>query len=289
MMLPLPRLLLLLLVTGSVLACGNANGPIGATPALPVIPIASDTLPPEQTLPADLEEVSEKMMMPSSAVPAIMPDDPKVVAYLMGKFKPEEHPDFVRLGKPYADKEGMYLRREAFEAFRKMWLAARRDGITLKIVSATRDFYRQKEIWEGKWNRFAAETPDPEARARRILEYSSMPGSSRHHWGTDIDLNDLENSSFEEGGAHEAVYLWLKEHAHEYGFCQPYTPKGTERPYGYNEEKWHWSYLPLSKPLLDRFSALITDARIDGFLGAGMASRVRIVDHYVRGINQECR
>jgi len=190
------------------------------------------------------------------------------------------------VGKPYADRAGMSLRREAFEAFQKMWKAAQREGVVLKIISSTRTFAQQKTIWEGKWARFAAEAPDPEARARKILEYSSMPGASRHHWGTDLDLNDLNNASFEAGGKHEKVYRWLSAHAHEYGFCQPYT---AGRPHGYKEEKWHWSYTPLSKPLLDQYEKTLTDASFSGFQGADVAARIQVVKHYALGINAACR
>lgn len=205
--------------------------------------------------------------------------------YLLGKFDPATHPDFVRVGKPYSDKPGMMLRKEAFEAFKKMWDSAKKAGVSLKIISSTRNFEQQKNIWEGKWERFSKEVPAPKGRALKILEYSSMPGSSRHHWGTDIDLNDLNNPSFEKGGKHQKVYEWLVAHAQEFGFCQPYT---AGRPHGYQEEKWHWSYTPLSKPLLAQYKASISDTEIQGFLGSDLAPEIGAVKHYVLGINQSC-
>lgn len=206
--------------------------------------------------------------------------------YLLGKFDPAAHPDFVTVGKPWSDKPGMMLRKEAFEAFKKMYAAAEKDGISLKIISSTRNFERQKEIWEGKWARFATEQPDPKKRALKILEYSSMPGSSRHHWGTDIDLNDLNNRTFEKGGVHQKTYDWLSAHAQEYGFCQPYT---AGRPSGYYEEKWHWSYTPLSKPLLEQYKNSLSDADIGGFKGADTAKEIEIVKNYVLGIAPACQ
>jgi len=205
--------------------------------------------------------------------------------YLLGKFDPAKHADFVSVGKPYADKPGMMLRKEAFESFKLMWESAQKSGISLKIISSTRNFEQQKAIWEGKWGRFAKEAPEPKARALKILEYSSMPGSSRHHWGTDIDINDLNNPSFEKGGKHEKVYEWLAAHAHEFGFCQPYT---AGRPYGYHEEKWHWSYTPLSMSFLTQYKKSIQDADIQGFLGSNLAGEIGAVKHYVLGINQDC-
>lgn len=207
-------------------------------------------------------------------------------AYLLGKFDPASQPDFVPVGKPYSDRAGMMLRKETFEAFKKMFDAAQKEKIVLKIISSTRNFEQQKTIWEGKWSRFAKDAPDPKTRALKILEFSSMPSSSRHHWGTDIDLNDLNNATFEKGGRYEAVYTWLHEHAHEYGFCQPYT---AGRPHGYQEEKWHWSYSPLSKPFLEEYQKTITNNDIKGFKGAELAAEVGIVEYYVAGINQNCK
>lgn len=221
-----------------------------------------------------------------SATPAPQPAVSVTTDYLLGKFEPAKHADFVAVGKPYSDKEKMMLRKEAFEAFKKMFEAAQKEGVTLKIISSTRNFYRQKEIWEGKWTRFAKDAPAAKARALKILEYSSMPGSSRHHWGTDIDINELENHHFEKGGKHEKTYQWLTEHAHEYGFCQPYT---AGRPSGYFEEKWHWSYMPLSKPFLEQYSNNIKDTDIEGFKGAETATEIGIVKNYVLGINAACK
>ena len=202
-----------------LIACGNAETPASQTSIVP-----ASARPKQDSIPA-ASVVSKE--------------------YLLGKFNPAQHPDFVSVGVPFTDKPGMMMRKEAFEAFKKMSESARSAGISLKIISSTRNFEQQKSIWEGKWSRFAKEAPAPKDRALKILEYSSMPGSSRHHWGTDIDLNDLNNPSFERGGKYEKVYEWLAAHAHEFGFCQPYTPG---RPHGYHEEKWHWSYTPLSKP-----------------------------------------
>ena len=208
---------------------------------------------------------------------------------IMGKFNPAQNPDFVVVGKPYSNRPGMLLRKAAFEAFKKMFDAAKTDGVTLNIISSTRNFDQQKNIWEGKWKRFAAETPDSQKRALRILEYSSMPGTSRHHWGTDIDLNDLNNGSFQGTGKHKKAYDWLVKNAATYGFGQPYTPKGTDRPEGYNEEKWHWSYLPIAKSNREAYLKLIKNEDINGFQGSETAVVLDVVKNYVGGVSLACR
>ncbi len=246
---------------------------------------------------AEMPKTPESMPMEEAKPAPPAEEEPSFDAnYIMGKFDPAQHPDFVKVDKKYADVEGYFLRKETYASFEKMWEAAKADGVTLTIVSATRNFERQRAIWEGKWSgsrliengaNAAKKYPDPKTRALKILEYSSMPGSSRHHWGTDIDLNDLDNYTFEQGPG-KKVYDWLQKHAHEYGFCQPYTPKGDARPNGYNEEKWHWSYIPVAKKLTDLAARTLTDDMIGGFKGAETAIEIKVVEKYVLGINQEC-
>ena len=216
--------------------------------------------------------------------------------YLMGKFDPAEHPDFIQIPSRYADREGLFLRKDTYEAFLKMYEAAKAEGVTLVIRSATRNFNYQKGIWERKWTgqrklssgENAAEAyPDPKDRALAILQYSSMPGTSRHHWGTDIDLNAFNNGYFEKGQG-KLIYEWLNTHAADFGFCQPYTPKGSDRPNGYNEEKWHWSYLPVAQPLTALAKKELENGMISGFKGAETAKDINVVTNYILGINNLC-
>jgi LAS superfamily LD-carboxypeptidase LdcB len=216
--------------------------------------------------------------------------------YLMGQFDPARHPDFVEVPARYADREGLLLRKDTYEAFLAMYEAAQADGIQLVIRSATRNFNYQKGIWERKWTgqrklssgeNAAQAFPDPKERALEILKYSSMPGTSRHHWGTDIDLNAFNNRYFEEGQG-QKIYAWLTAHAPDFGFCQPYSPKGPERPNGYNEEKWHWSYLPVAQPLTALAREELQDRLISGFEGANTATDIQVVDNYVLGISNLC-
>jgi LAS superfamily LD-carboxypeptidase LdcB len=218
---------------------------------------------------------------------------PMDLQYIMGRYDPAKHPDFILIEPQYAEKAGMYLRKDTYRAFMAMYQAAMKDGIKLQIKSATRNFYAQKGIWEAKWTgarlleggeNLSVTTPDPKERALKILRYSSMPGSSRHHWGTDIDLNNLENDYFASGEGLK-MYNWLKEHGAEYGFCQPYS---AGRPYGYFEERWHWSYTPVSAKLTTYARTNLKNEMIDGFLGSESAPMIDVVKHYVLGINETC-
>jgi LAS superfamily LD-carboxypeptidase LdcB len=211
--------------------------------------------------------------------------------YLLGQFDETKDNWFVKIDSQYArgSAVGKFLRKESYEAFVKMANAAKKEGVILFIISATRNFTSQKSIWENKWNgktlvegKNLTTIADLPERAKMILLYSSMPGTSRHHWGTDMDLNSLDNSYFASGEGLK-IYQWLQVHAAEFDFCQPYTSKATGRS-GYEEEKWHWSYLPLSKELLKEYKKQIRYADISGFKGSEVAKKLKVIDSYVDGV-----
>ncbi len=204
-------------------------------------------------------------------------------AYLLGRFNPESDSRFVKPADEHTAgaARSQHLRKETYEAFVRMAGAAAQEGISLVIISATRNFETQKSIWERKWKQESA-IADEAGRARKILLYSSMPGTSRHHWGTDVDLNNLNNEYFESGEGLK-IYQWLTAHAHEYGFCQPYTSKNNGRT-GYEEEKWHWSYTPLANEFLRIYTHSVSLSDITDFLGANTASGIDVIKNYVEGV-----
>ncbi len=202
--------------------------------------------------------------------------------FLLGKINYKGHRDFVKADKEHAPRS-LYLHRDTYTAFLKMAGAAQADGIQLQIVSGARNFEHQKAIWEKKWK--AYKDLDPLCRSQKILEFSSMPTTSRHHWGTDIDLNNLENSYFEEGKGKEE-YEWLVKNAPRFGFYQVYTSKASGRS-GYSEEKWHWSYLPLARHYLQAYNETIQYSDITGFEGAHLAETQEMISAYVNGISVE--
>ena len=167
--------------------------------------------------------------------------------YLTGKFDPLQREDFVLIPTQYVlGGNKMYLRKETLDAFLKMAEIAKEDKIDLKIASATRNFDYQKDIWNKKWSGttivdgedLSKSIPDEQERFKKILEYSAVPGTSRHHWGTDIDISNV-NLEYFKTKAGKKEYDWLTKNAPLFGFCQTYNLKGSVRPTGYNEEKWH--------------------------------------------------
>ncbi len=206
---------------------------------------------------------------------------------LLGKFNPAKHSAFQLIESKYSTKPNIYLRKEAYEAFKRMHEAALKESITLTILSATRNFDAQRGIWERKWKRPQYEGKSDLERIVDIMKFSSMPGTSRHHWGTDIDLNSLEPTYFTQGKG-LAIYQWLNMHAAEYGFYQTYTSKKDGRS-GYDEEAWHWSYMPLAGPMLDAYNRTISYSELTGFSGCTEADKAKVLEDFVNGIAPELK
>ncbi|MBF0361304.1 MAG: M15 family metallopeptidase [Oligoflexia bacterium] len=139
-------------------------------------------------------------------------------------------------------------------------------GFDLKIVSAFRAYERQVTIWNEKVRAqrtvldydgrsvIDQSTLSREDLLWAILRWSSIPGTSRHHWGTEIDVYDakalpdvnqlkLIPSESEEGGPMAPLHKWLDELIEKkraFGFFRPYEcDRG-----GISPEKWHLSYTP---------------------------------------------
>ena len=118
-------------------------------------------------------------------------------------------------------------------------------------------------------------------RALEVLKTSSAPGTSRHHWGTDIDLNSVDPQAWERSPL-SGTYTWLAANAATYGFHQPYTPRQQRGTRGYFEEKWHWSYTAIAQPLLSEYQRLLFNpAEFQrGLQGRNVEAESFIVSHY---------
>lgn len=204
--------------------------------------------------------------------------------FILGKFNYKKDTNFTIVNSKHSSKK-LYLNKKVYTAFIKMYDQAKKEGISLKIISGTRNFTEQKNIWERKWEMYKSLAPLK--RAKKILEFSSMPMTSRHHWGTDIDMNNLNNSYFEKGKG-KKEYDWLVQNANQFGFYQVYTNKENGRT-GYNLERWHWSYIPLAKQYLNYYNNEITYKNINDFKGAELAKKIAVISNYVNGISKKAK
>lgn len=157
----------------------------------------------------------------------------------------------------------------AATSFLAMRDAAAQAGIDLAAASSFRDFDRQLHIWNGKWRGERAlldRSGQPldaaglgeAARIDAILCWSALPGGSRHHWGTDVDVIDaaalppdyrlqLVPEEYGAGGVFERLTPWLDEHMGRFGFYRPYCDGGQ----GAGAEPWHLSYWPVAAEALE--------------------------------------
>ncbi|MFI8416519.1 M15 family metallopeptidase [Serratia sp. NPDC078593] len=157
------------------------------------------------------------------------------------------------------------LQPPAVDAFRAMQQAAQQAGFDLQPASTFRDFERQRAIWNGKfWGQRPVLNQDSQPidvaplsageRCEAILRWSALPGASRHHWGSDLDVYDpsllppdkklqLEPWEYEKGGYFYPLNQWLTAHMAEFGFYRPFTEDGD----GVAVEPWHLSYRPLAE------------------------------------------
>lgn len=179
------------------------------------------------------------------------------------------------------------LHYEAVASFLAMRDAAVADGIDLSPRSTFRDFDTQVSIWNRKWS---GERPLYD-RAGQLLDrsrladsdtvdailcWSAVPGGSRHHWGTDVDVIDaaavpagytveLLSSEYAPDGIFARLTAWLDANMRRFGFFRPYA---TDRG-GVSPEPWHLSYAPVALPALESLSLSMLRRVIDASTLAG--------------------
>jgi len=171
--------------------------------------------------------------------------------------------DAARLGAP--------VHRDALHAFQELKDAAAAAGFDLRILSGFRSFEQQLAIWNRKATGQRA-VLDSDARPLdisrlsdrelmlAILRWSALPGASRHHWGTDVDVYDeaarptgydvdLVPDEVNPGGMFGPLHAWLDERittGASFGFYRPYDlDRGGVAP-----ERWHLSYAPVASGYL---------------------------------------
>lgn len=159
------------------------------------------------------------------------------------------------------------LHRKVVPAFVELQCLAKHAGFDLAIASSYRDFFRQRSIWDAKLEggrpvfdsqgeRLIIDGLSPWQRIESVLRWSALPGASRHHWGTDIDIYDraavpcgyqvqLSNEEVMTGGPFAPMHDWLDSllrDSPELGFFRPYDKdRGGVAP-----ERWHLSYAPVA-------------------------------------------
>jgi LAS superfamily LD-carboxypeptidase LdcB len=158
---------------------------------------------------------------------------------------------------------------EVIEAFEKLKYLAQTKDINLSICSSYRSYESQERIWNSKatgkrklYTRTGELLDFSKLNKKELLEsiltWSALPGASRHHWGTDFDIFDLNIKSREEVNLtikecsedFETLYTWLDKAITETDFTRPYSKDLG----GVSVEPWHLSYSPISSKLQENYT-----------------------------------
>lgn len=183
----------------------------------------------------------------------------------------------------------------------RLVMAAKDDDIDLTIASPFRSFKRQQLIWNNK-ARGVVPVKDANSNAvdsmslsdnellNYILHWSALPGASRHHWGTDMDIYApsmlkaplrLEPWEYQDGGPMAQLNTWLEENLTSYGFFRPYSKFNN----GVAIEPWHISHIEQSQPLFEQLNINLIEQAIMtndiGLKSAIIANLDTIFDQYI--------
>jgi LAS superfamily LD-carboxypeptidase LdcB len=161
---------------------------------------------------------------------------------------------------------GCRVHRQALDPLLFLAERAASDGFILKVASSYRSFARQLLIWNNKARGLrpvfndVGESIDINALSERdkvfaILRWSALPGASRHHWGTDIDVYggvhidpeyqlQLTFAETQGDGPFAEFHRWLSDELAQ-GNSDFFRPYAQDRG-GIAPEPWHLSYAPLA-------------------------------------------
>lgn len=137
----------------------------------------------------------------------------------------------LSIGPAADDGKILRLTPKAAAAWRRMRVAAARDGVTLLPISAYRSMARQTKVIRRKLA--AGET------LADVLRYVAAPGHSEHHTGRAMDIGSPTECALDEEFARTAEFRWLRQHAARFGYYLSY-PSGN--PHGIGYEPWHWCW-----------------------------------------------
>lgn len=147
--------------------------------------------------------------------------------HLEKDYKPE---DLVPCALMYA-YDNNQLREEAYEAFKRLFNAAQKEGYTIIINASYRSYEAQGKLYQNYKVSYGQKYADTVA---------SRAGFSERQTGLSIDVSKVNSSlaKFEETDE----FKWMKENAYKFGFILRY-PKGKEKITGYEYEPWHYRYV----------------------------------------------
>lgn len=142
--------------------------------------------------------------------------------------------DMVAVDGSLSTNQGLYFKREAYEAYLDMLAAAQSEGLTFKICSAYRSYGLQTKLYNDSLSQNGAAFTNTR---------SAYPGRSEHHTGWAVDITSKSMGyGLSQNFINYPEGLWINNHCSEYGFIIRY-PKGKTNITGYDYEPWHLRYV----------------------------------------------
>lgn len=137
---------------------------------------------------------------------------------------------------------GKELQTEAAEAYRQMAKAAEADGVSLMLCSGYRSVEYQQGLFDKKVEQCLSEglsQEDAEIKAATIV---AAPGHSEHNTGLAADIVTPDHQMLDTAFEQTPAFVWLSQHAAEYGFILRY-PRDKTAITGIIYEPWHYRYV----------------------------------------------
>lgn len=133
---------------------------------------------------------------------------------------------------------GVLVDSRIYPDLQRMFDDARAAGIDPVVSEGWRSHGDQERMMQTYVGRYTAQGYSQAEAETLAAGYVAQPGTSEHELGIAVDINAAP------GGDSQAVYDWLSENAHLYGFILRY-PAGKEDITGYDYEPWHYRYVGL--------------------------------------------
>ncbi len=104
----------------------------------------------------------------------------------LGKYTPHDLVSF----------KGVQVSKRIVQDLERLLEAAKKDGLTLKVVSGYRSYSYQENVFSRWTDKELAKNPKLSRRAAQELAntYSARPGHSEHQLGTVVDVLSAENN-----------------------------------------------------------------------------------------------
>jgi LAS superfamily LD-carboxypeptidase LdcB len=212
----------------------------------------------------------------------------------------------VAVSQKLLTQKSVLVHQKALKPFMSLKDEAEKQGFDLCICSGFRSFERQMLIWNEK---LLGVRPvmdelggpinlielDPWQQIQAVLRWSALPGTSRHHWGSDFDVYDanampegyqiqLTVSECEGEGIFAPMHEWLnsvliKGQQQSKGFYRPYAiDRG-----GVSPEPWHISYGPIANSFAQQLTGdIIRQQLLDNLELVSLDTVLKYLDEIIR-------